>query len=251
MVTLRGVISGLVVGGVIYFGSAVPFMIAEHVKPARKLPRSVLWRDLLAYVGVRFNEIVAGALGGALAAAIYQLHPFKPMFRPPLWLLLPLGIVLSDLWLYLIHRFMHIRQLWRTHRWHHSPEHMYWLAGCRASFVHTCLYAMPSVAFLFIDASAYRFREIAILFLIGPISNHWMHSNWKVEARWLEWLIITPRAHRVHHSNNPSHFGRNFGSVFSVWDHLFGTYLSPDAIEGEVEFGIPEQVSAPRLLVGV
>ena len=36
-------------------------------------------------------------------------------------------------------------------------------------------------------------------------------------------LFVSPVFHSVHHSTDPSKFGRNFGMTLSVWDYLFGT----------------------------
>jgi len=36
-------------------------------------------------------------------------------------------------------------------------------------------------------------------------------------------VLVTPQSHRVHHSIEGRHSDTNFGSLFSVWDHLFGT----------------------------
>ena len=41
---------------------------------------------------------------------------------------------------------------------------------------------------------------------------------------WLDWVINTPSAHRVHHAINPEYIDKNFGGVLMIWDRLFGTY---------------------------
>jgi sterol desaturase/sphingolipid hydroxylase (fatty acid hydroxylase superfamily) len=42
-----------------------------------------------------------------------------------------------------------------------------------------------------------------------------------------EWLLVSPRFHRVHHAIGLGHEGErlgcNFAVLFPVWDHLFGT----------------------------
>lgn len=41
---------------------------------------------------------------------------------------------------------------------------------------------------------------------------------------WLEWVLITPSNHRVHHAQNPLYLDRNYAGVFILWDRLFGTF---------------------------
>jgi sterol desaturase/sphingolipid hydroxylase (fatty acid hydroxylase superfamily) len=91
--------------------------------------------------------------------------------------------------------------------------------------------------------------------LANNLGNHWMHANWRFKnrnlERWLEKIIITPASHHIHHSTAREHLNRNFGSKFSIWDRMFGTYVDPDDVEGPIEFGIPEKVNPVRLIIGV
>ena len=40
----------------------------------------------------------------------------------------------------------------------------------------------------------------------------------------IERMFVTPSVHRVHHGSNPQYLDKKFGSMLSVWDHLFGTF---------------------------
>lgn len=40
----------------------------------------------------------------------------------------------------------------------------------------------------------------------------------------IEYLINTPRQHRVHHGKNPYAIDKNYGALLMIWDRLFGTY---------------------------
>jgi sterol desaturase/sphingolipid hydroxylase (fatty acid hydroxylase superfamily) len=45
--------------------------------------------------------------------------------------------------------------------------------------------------------------------------------------------------HMIHHSNNPKHFGSNFGFALTVWDRLAGTLYIPDDREASgIAFGL-------------
>ena len=40
----------------------------------------------------------------------------------------------------------------------------------------------------------------------------------------LRYIIVSPQAHRIHHSREEKHFDTNFGLILSIWDRMFGTY---------------------------
>jgi sterol desaturase/sphingolipid hydroxylase (fatty acid hydroxylase superfamily) len=40
-------------------------------------------------------------------------------------------------------------------------------------------------------------------------------------------------------------------NIFSVWDRLFGTYIAPDTVKGELTFGIEADENPIRVILGV
>ena len=40
----------------------------------------------------------------------------------------------------------------------------------------------------------------------------------------LEYVINSPRQHKIHHAKNPYCIDKNFGAVIMIWDKIFGTY---------------------------
>ena len=42
--------------------------------------------------------------------------------------------------------------------------------------------------------------------------------------RIVRWVLVTPNMHSLHHSSHQPETDSNYGSVFTVWDRLFGTY---------------------------
>ena len=58
----------------------------------------------------------------------------------------------------------------------------------------------------------------------GLTYQFFVHTELVPRIGWLEWVINTPSAHRVHHASNPEYIDKNFGGVLLIWDHLFGTY---------------------------
>ena len=158
--------------------------------------------------------------------------------------------IVEDLGLYWVHRLMHTQQFWRTHKWHHYPTHMYWLAGVRASIPHIILFNCTFVAArqLLANALGWIFQLIAMEHIFR---NNWMHMNVAWRSNWLEWLVVTPRYHQINHSSDPQHYRSNLGSLLTVWDRLFGTYCDPNVANKKLSFGIGEKVTVVRLVLGI
>jgi sterol desaturase/sphingolipid hydroxylase (fatty acid hydroxylase superfamily) len=83
------------------------------------------------------------------------------------------------------------------------------------------------------------------------LQNDWMHMNVTWRSTWLEWIIVTPRYHHIHHSDNPQHYKTNMASLLTIWDRLFGTYFNPDKVETPFSFGTGEKPNPVRLVLGV
>jgi sterol desaturase/sphingolipid hydroxylase (fatty acid hydroxylase superfamily) len=136
-----------------------------------------------------------------------------------------LGVVLADFCLYWVHRAMHRPALWPTHIFHHSIEQLWWLSGSRTSATHLLLFAVPQI-FIVNYLFAFTPEEAGIGFSIGVVVNIWIHANLWVNLGPLEWLIITPNFHRIHHGSRGLS-NTNLGFIFTIWDRIFGTYVEP------------------------
>jgi sterol desaturase/sphingolipid hydroxylase (fatty acid hydroxylase superfamily) len=161
-----------------------------------------------------------------------------------------LGILLADLALYWIHRLMHTDELWRTHKWHHSIEHLYWFSGFRASFSQLAMTTVPNylVPVLIIGASP---QETTVGFSISIFFMLFIHSNLPIDLGPLRYVFVTPRMHRLHHSCEPEHRDKNFAGLFAFWDLLFGTFLDPRSAVLDFPLGLDRAEPRTRMIVGV
>lgn len=167
------------------------------------------------------------------------------------WLVrLLLFLVLADFAHYWVHRLMHHRLLWRVHRWHHAPTHMSWAAGNRESLPDAILVNSAYAFFWPVIGSAPGW-VFAGLMVFSTLKNDWMHLNVRWSMPWLEWLVVTPRYHHIHHSADPAHYNSNYGIIFSVWDRMFGTYTPPVKQRDSLQFGIADPPPLPRLFAGL
>ncbi|MEJ8854599.1 sterol desaturase family protein [Variovorax robiniae] len=211
--------------------------------------RRVLWRDLVAQAFYAFVVVKAAFF---LNLWIYWRGPWPEAIGAwPFPVRLLIYLLVADFGAYWMHRLVHVGVLWHAHRWHHSPKHMYWLAGSRGSILQQVLFNLPYIfASPLINVSPWWLASG--LFVLYAVTNAWMHMNVSWKLGWLDWILVTPRTHEIHHSDNPAHYNSNFGVLFSVWDRIFGTYRSPkDVDSGALKFGIPETVPIGRMAIGI
>jgi sterol desaturase/sphingolipid hydroxylase (fatty acid hydroxylase superfamily) len=75
--------------------------------------------------------------------------------------------------------------------------------------------------------------------VLNLLYQFWLHTELVPRLGPLEWVLNTPRHHRLHHASNPEYIDRNFGGFLIVFDRLFGTFAAD--IEGvRCRFGLSE-----------
>ncbi len=157
----------------------------------------------------------------------------------PIWVQLPLVIVVSDLGFYLSHRLMHAHPaLWKFHAVHHSSEELDWLASFRVHPVDQVLVKGSALLPIFVLG----FSEAAIV--LSYFLYQWhallLHSNVRLPLGPLRWIIATPEFHHWHHANERDVWDKNFSGQLPLWDILFGTAHMPGKMP-EV-YGVDDKV---------
>ncbi len=237
-------------------GSVALFDTWERRRPARLIDKR---RDLSLDVVALLVVAVAGTLVKVLIRQGFDATGLHAGFTK-LGILagaasfarIAAGIIAADFALYWLHRWMHdVPLLWKSHRFHHTIRDLYWLSGARTSVTHLFLFAIPQVL-IAREILALSPVESAIAFGIGVVVNIWVHTNLNVDLGPLQWLIITPAFHRVHHGRDfmPS---RNIGFMLTIWDRAFGTYLDPRSVPDDYPLGLSpkDEVPLPRMVAGV
>jgi sterol desaturase/sphingolipid hydroxylase (fatty acid hydroxylase superfamily) len=137
--------------------------------------------------------------------------------------------VMSDFKNYFSHWLFHKNMsLWSLHELHHSATDFCMLTRHRGHFLETAMKRMIDVIPFAILGSVETYIAVKVLSEAHQLVLHSsIKSNWGFLGRY---LLVSPNAHRLHHSINKQHYGKNFGSTFIVWDKIFGTYYEPVAI---------------------
>ena len=139
------------------------------------------------------------------------------------WLLYVIAFLALDFAGYWVHRLAHtVNFFWNNHIVHHSSEEFNLACALRQSIsVYFRIYA-----FLLIPAALFGVPQqvIAVVAPLHLFAQFWYHTQHIHKMGWLEFIIVTPAHHRVHHAINPEYLDKNYGQIFIFWDRMFGTF---------------------------
>ena len=139
------------------------------------------------------------------------------------WITWVIAFVIIDFAGYWNHRLSHkINFFWNQHVIHHSSEEFNLACALRQSISNLLGY-YPILLFP-AALLGVPYEIIAILAPVHLFAQFWYHTQHIGKMGWLEYVIVTPSQHRVHHAINPEYIDKNLGQIFSVWDRMFGTY---------------------------
>lgn len=150
----------------------------------------------------------------------YQYRFIEPIANPYIyWTVL---FLLEDLAFYTLHYVdHHSRLFWAVHVTHHSSEHFNLTTGFRSSVfqpLYRFVYFIPLVFIGFNPA------DIVVMYSITQIYGIIVHTEHINKMGWLEYILVTPSHHRVHHASNVEYLDKNMGMCLIIWDRLFGTF---------------------------
>jgi sterol desaturase/sphingolipid hydroxylase (fatty acid hydroxylase superfamily) len=64
--------------------------------------------------------------------------------------------------------------------------------------------------------------------IVISTQSFFIHSTAKINFGPLRYIVGENRFHRIHHSTEPRHFDKNFGTVTPIYDILRGTAYFPE-----------------------
>ena len=141
----------------------------------------------------------------------------------PLWLAVVIAFLVEDFSGYWVHRLNHrVNVLWNRHFIHHSSEDFNLSCALRQSISNTLKFSaifMVPAALLGVPASIFA--------ILGPLHLYmqlWYHTQIINKLGFLEYIIVTPSHHRVHHAINSEYIDKNYSQILIIWDKLFGTF---------------------------
>ncbi|SDE62651.1 sterol desaturase family protein [Cellulophaga baltica] len=221
--------SFLLVGGISFFWlleGAIPLVFFKYRKWKHALPNlfftgtTVLINFALAFLLLKTSDWTVKANFGIIN--------WLPL---PYWAFVLLGLLLLDFFgAYLAHYTEHkIKWLWRIHLVHHTDHYVdATTANRHHPFESIIRFAFTLFGVVLVGA------PIGIVMLyqsVSLIATQFTHANIKLPKKAdkvLSWVLVSPDMHKVHHHYMLPYTDANYGNIFSIWDRIFGTFMTCD-----------------------
>lgn len=179
--------------------------------------------------------------------AVFQVCYYYSFFhiQTP-WLYWFLLLISEDFLYYWLHRFDHqVRLFWAVHVTHHSSEQLNFSVGFRSSVfepLYRFVYFIP-LAFL-----GFQPLDIVFMYSATQIWGTLVHTELIKNLGPLEYILVTPSHHRVHHASNIKYLDKNMGMFLIIWDKIFGTFQKElTAQEYEpIRYGLVTKLEKPN-----
>ena len=142
------------------------------------------------------------------------------------WVAIPVSVIGMDFVSYFWHRANHlVRFLWRFHQAHHCDS-QYTVTTALRFHPGELLLALP-VRLLAVVTLGVPVFGVILFELVFAFANFWEHGNINLPLRVEQALgrvFITPALHRRHHGQESKLLDSNYGTIFSFWDRLLGSF---------------------------
>jgi len=111
--------------------------------------------------------------------------------------------------------------LWEVHALHHSQKEINFFSDFRYDIVeYLNRHSVLVIPFLIVPINI----PVVVGFsIVSGWYTRFYHGNVRINMGPLRHVLVTPQSHRIHHSKLPQRQNRNFGSLLSIWDQMFGT----------------------------
>lgn len=191
------------------------------------------------YIGL-FNfglDLLMKGVSFAIMLFFYYYRVFDLEFTLWYWI----GVfILQDFAYYVQHYVDHYsRFFWAVHVTHHNSEYFNISTGFRASVFQ------PLYRFLFFCPLAFfGFHPLHIMaaYAILQIYGTLVHTESVKKMGFLEWILVTPSHHRVHHASNGKYLDKNMGMFFIIWDRIFGTFQKEEDNYEPIKYGLTSKL---------
>ncbi len=169
-------------------------------------------------------DVLTRAFTYSVLAWLYTHHRLFTL--APNWLYFVSLILAVDLLYYWLHRVDHSSRLfWAVHVTHHSSEYFNLTTGFRSSVfqpLYRFIFYMP------LPLMGFTMPDIVFIHSALQIFGILVHTEYFNRIPVLEYFLVMPSHHRVHHAYNVKYLDRNLAQVFIIWDRLFGTFQPED-----------------------
>lgn len=232
----------------------VPFLIIafvlilflfERFFPLRKRKRSLFKRLRVNAFFIASVLIVAFLVVRPISEYILNITDVKGMgllnwIPLPVFLKVIVAFLLLDLAFYYWHLLNHkVPLLWRFHNVHHIDPDLDVSTAYRFHFVEIFYSSgFRAVQILIIGVSPMTYIVYELFF---QLSTAFHHSNIRIPIkieRIINYIIVTPRMHGIHHSAVKNETNSNYSTIFRWWDLLHRS-LRLNVHQNNINIGVP------------
>lgn len=219
-------------------------MLLSHIQHTKTYETKDTAINLLCTsLNLSFDVLMRTITIGVLAF-FYQFAPYRIENFWIYWTLLFLG---QDFFYYLLHVVDHYTRLfWAVHVTHHSSEKFNLTVAIRSS-VFQPFYRF--IYFIPLALAGFAPLDIVFMYALAQTYGFFVHTE-KIGKLWapIEWLMVTPSHHRVHHAKNPRYLDKNMGMVLIIWDRIFGTF-EPESEKPEYGLTTPMKTGSVKEVI--
>ncbi len=215
----------------------------QHRKPG-SFDWSEAWLSVADMAGRRLLALLPIGIATPVFAWVWDHRLFTiELSGFAAFIMLFLGL---EFFYYWYHRVSHrVRFFWATHAVHHSPNQLTLSTSFRLGWTNklsgTTLFYTPLV-FLGFDP-----KVVLTALSLNLLYQFWLHTTLIPKLGWLELILNTPSAHRVHHASNLDYLDANYGGVLIIFDRLFGTYRA-ERVEEPCVYGLVKPMRTRNVL---
>lgn len=221
------------------------FMILEYCISKKKNKNVHQFNESVANINVGIAERISDLLTtGSFFFVFSWLHRNFSLFAiENNWLTWILLFLATDLVWYWYHRFGHeINLFWAAHIVHHQSDDFNYTAAARITVIQA---VARGLFWSILPIIGFPPEMITVLLLIHGTYPFFTHTQLIGKLGWLEYIIVTPSHHRVHHSSNPEYLDKNYGDMLIIWDKIFGTFAEEKT---EPKYGLTKSLGSHSFL---
>jgi sterol desaturase/sphingolipid hydroxylase (fatty acid hydroxylase superfamily) len=234
-------------------------LLAEWLVPMQKrwsMSRRSILADIV-YVGLAGGSLALLSTGLAMVSITVSNTADGPARAWPLWLQVPVLLLVFEFMNYWLHRAMHElpghagRVLWGLHAAHHLPRGLYVLMHAVSHPLNVAIIQSGAII-LPIWIMGYQPEAVLIFLVVNAFHGIISHFNVDLRLGPVNYLFVGPELHRYHHSADTAE-ALNYGATLSVWDQVFGTFVyrpndAPDELGTDPHAALPDYRRIPSVL---
>lgn len=233
-----------------YLAFAIPgffiFLFLEYLLAVKlKKPDIFKYESAVANVSVGIAERLLNLFIAASFFSLYNwIYTNYAVFDiPDHWWVWVLLILSTDLVWYWYHRLGHeVNFFWAAHIVHHQSEEFNLSVSARITVFQAVI---RNIFWCVLPFAGFRPEMVITILIVHGGYSFFTHTQLIGRIKWLEYVLITPSLHGVHHASDEKYLDKNYGDVFVFWDKLFGTF---QAEEEHPKYGLTHPVNSYSFL---